>query len=159
MHPGQADLTTGHRARPRRRPFPQWRNLPSPRSARDGTVNALFRLGDDIVLRFPLNPSPTPPSSSPNRTTPACSSPRADPVPEPVALGAQGRGTPGLLGRVPLDRRTHHHPAHVAPADLAASSRALHGVDTGGQPWNGPPAGARSRQDDWVATASPRAAT
>ncbi|WP_201787289.1 hypothetical protein [Actinoplanes sp. TFC3] len=36
--------------------FPEWRHLPVRPVLSHGTVNALFRLGDDIVLRFPLQP-------------------------------------------------------------------------------------------------------
>ena len=38
--------------------FPQWRDLPARPVPSDGTVNALFRAGDDVVLRFPLRPGP-----------------------------------------------------------------------------------------------------
>ncbi len=35
--------------------FPQWAGLPVGRVASGGTVNAMFRLGDDLVVRLPLS--------------------------------------------------------------------------------------------------------
>ena len=40
--------------------FPQWGALPVRRFPSDGTVNALFRLGDGLVARFPLLPTDDP---------------------------------------------------------------------------------------------------
>ena len=34
--------------------FPQWRDLPVRRVASPGTVNAIFRIGDRLAARFPL---------------------------------------------------------------------------------------------------------
>jgi aminoglycoside phosphotransferase (APT) family kinase protein len=34
--------------------FPQWQALPVRRIASQGTVNAIFRIGDDLAARFPL---------------------------------------------------------------------------------------------------------
>jgi hypothetical protein len=36
--------------------FPQWQALPVRRIASRGTVNAIFRIGDDLAARFPLRP-------------------------------------------------------------------------------------------------------
>ena len=37
--------------------FPQWRDLPVQRVSGAGTVNAIFRIGEHVVARFPLEPS------------------------------------------------------------------------------------------------------
>jgi aminoglycoside phosphotransferase (APT) family kinase protein len=34
--------------------FPRWRRLPVQRLATAATVNAIFRIGDDLTARFPL---------------------------------------------------------------------------------------------------------
>jgi len=36
------------------RQFPQWRSMPVTPVAADGTVNAIFRIGDRYAARFPL---------------------------------------------------------------------------------------------------------
>jgi hypothetical protein len=36
--------------------FPAWRELPISRVAAQGTVNAIFRVGDRLAARFPLVP-------------------------------------------------------------------------------------------------------
>lgn len=58
MHEGQVDLdgaTVGRIVADR---YPRWARLPVRPVVSSGTVNALFRLGDAIVLRFPLDPDP-----------------------------------------------------------------------------------------------------
>ena len=37
--------------------FPDWAGLPITEIASQGTVNALFRLGDQLATRFPLQPA------------------------------------------------------------------------------------------------------
>lgn len=37
--------------------FPQWADLPLQRFASTGTVNAIYRLGDDLAVRLPLTPN------------------------------------------------------------------------------------------------------
>jgi aminoglycoside phosphotransferase (APT) family kinase protein len=37
--------------------FPQWARLPITGFASQGTVNALFRMGDQLAARFPLQPA------------------------------------------------------------------------------------------------------
>jgi aminoglycoside phosphotransferase (APT) family kinase protein len=36
--------------------FPEWRGLPIWKVTSQGTVNALFRIGDTFLARFPLEP-------------------------------------------------------------------------------------------------------
>jgi aminoglycoside phosphotransferase (APT) family kinase protein len=54
MHPGQLDVAPETVRRLVARQFPQWRDLPLRAVRTQGTVNALFRLGDDLVARLPL---------------------------------------------------------------------------------------------------------
>jgi aminoglycoside phosphotransferase (APT) family kinase protein len=57
MHEGQWDIGVEAVQRLVVRQFPAWRGLPITSVVSHGTVNALFRLGDHIVLRFDLFPS------------------------------------------------------------------------------------------------------
>ena len=56
MHADQVDVSVAAVERLVADQFPQWRQLPVRPVRSHGTVNALFRLGEDIVLRFPLQP-------------------------------------------------------------------------------------------------------
>jgi aminoglycoside phosphotransferase (APT) family kinase protein len=79
--------------------FPQWRRLPVRPVPSHGTVNALFRLGEDIVLRFPLQPRLSAghraglvrEQALARRIAPQV--PLA--VPEPLGLGEPGEGYAG----------------------------------------------------------------
>lgn len=78
--------------------FPRWGDLPVRRFASSGTVNAIFRLGDRLAARFPLQPD------DPARARRALKAEAASaaelaaatrfPVPEPVAIGEPGPGYP-----------------------------------------------------------------
>jgi aminoglycoside phosphotransferase (APT) family kinase protein len=57
MHEDQVDVRPATVARLVGEQFPRWRPLPVRPLTSYGTVNALFRLGDDLVARFPLQPS------------------------------------------------------------------------------------------------------
>ena len=54
MHPGQLEVTAETAAALVGEQFPQWRGLAIRPVRTHGTVNLLSRLGDDLVLRFPL---------------------------------------------------------------------------------------------------------
>jgi aminoglycoside phosphotransferase (APT) family kinase protein len=131
--------------------FPQWRALPIIEVASGGTVNDLYRLGDDIVLRFPREPvaDPAPLIAEQDHAR------RIQPhvpvqVPEPLALGGPGEGYAGywtaarwIPGSLPHD--------DVAPSDLAAFVRALHAVDTDGRSHDGHGRGGPlHNHDEWV---------
>ncbi|WP_317447280.1 aminoglycoside phosphotransferase family protein [Streptomyces collinus] len=54
MHPGTHPIDVGLVRRLIAGQFPQWAHLPVARLASGGTVNAMYRLGDDMVVRLPL---------------------------------------------------------------------------------------------------------
>jgi aminoglycoside phosphotransferase (APT) family kinase protein len=56
MHPGQLDVDAATAAALVDEQFPQWAGLPVSPVTSHGTVNVLFRLGGELVLRFPLEP-------------------------------------------------------------------------------------------------------
>ncbi|WP_265445808.1 aminoglycoside phosphotransferase family protein [Flexivirga meconopsidis] len=56
MHEGELEISTDQVRTLVREQFPQWAALPAERVASTGTVNALFRLGSELVARPPLVP-------------------------------------------------------------------------------------------------------
>ncbi len=146
MHADQADVTAGVVAGLVASQFPQWRDLPVQAMTSHGTVNALFRLGEQIVLRFPLRPSLDPKlreelaREQENARRIAAHSPV--PVPEPLALGEPGPGYPGPWAAyrwIPGGTATPEGAGTSVTfaRDLAGFVTALHGMDTGGRRWDG----------------------
>ncbi|MDQ2846624.1 MAG: aminoglycoside phosphotransferase family protein [Actinomycetota bacterium] len=142
MHPDQVDVRMEVVAGLVASQFPEWRNLPVRPVLSHGTVNALFRLGDELVLRFPLQPSLEPALREElidEQRSAALLAPHLPlPVPEPIALGDPGEGYPGpwtayrwIPGEI-VSADTIHDPDALA-SDLAAFVNALHSVDTGNQ--------------------------
>lgn len=78
--------------------FPHWRGLPAGRVASTGTVNAIFRIGDQFAARFPLQPQDPGEFRSRLELEEAAARELASgtrfPVPVPVALGEPGPGYP-----------------------------------------------------------------
>ena len=92
--------------------FPSWRGLPVTRLATGGTVNAIFRIGDDLAARFPLRGMPVTDARSWLVSEAAAQSEFAQvsglPTPIPVTIGSPGLGYPmpfavqtWVSGRVP----------------------------------------------------------
>ncbi|BCY12230.1 aminoglycoside phosphotransferase family protein [Actinoplanes sp. L3-i22] len=71
--------------------FPQWRDLPLARVGVHGTVNAVFRLGDGLTARFPLQDQDVEAEAAAARELFGATRFR---TPEPVALGVPGPGFP-----------------------------------------------------------------
>ncbi|MQA27265.1 MAG: phosphotransferase [Micromonosporaceae bacterium] len=160
MHADQVDVTEETVAGLVAVQFPEWRDLPVRAVASHGTVNALFRLGDEIILRFPLRPSLDAESreelarEQDNARRIAAHVPL--PVPEPVALGVPGEG---YAGPWTAYRWIPGSPVSGAGAgdleqlarDLAGFVRAFHGMDTGGRAWDGlSRGGPLHTKDDYV---------
>ncbi|MER7012973.1 aminoglycoside phosphotransferase family protein [Saccharopolyspora sp. NPDC000359] len=142
--------------------FPQWRGLPVRRVASRGTVNALFRIGDQLAARFPLEPG----DPEPTRRRLEAEAGQARelmgrtpfPTPEPVALGAPGAGYPlpwsvqtWLPGVVATDAEPGGSVAFAH--DLAEFIRGVRAIDTRGRTFSGTGRGGDLRtHDDWMAT-------
>ena len=146
MHDDQVDITPVTVARLVASQFPHWRDLPVRAVTSHGTVNALFRLGDEIVLRFPLRPGPDAGRREELRaeqdTARRVAAHVPVPVPEPVGFGEPGEGYPGpwtayswIPGETASRERIGDPDAFAR--DLAGFVSALHGMDTGGHAWNG----------------------
>ncbi len=98
MHEGQHTISVGQVAALVGQQFPDWRGLPVRAVASSGTVNALFRIGDGLVARFPLLGEDASAVRrqllrEAERMQELASSTRV-PVPRPVALGEAGHGYP-----------------------------------------------------------------
>jgi aminoglycoside phosphotransferase (APT) family kinase protein len=118
--------------------FPQWRTLPISPVPSHGTVNALFRLGDEIVLRFPLRPSP----AATDELIAEQQHARMIGSPTPLGLGEAGPGYPGrwsawrwIEGRTAAPDTVRDFDGLAG--DLAAYVNRLRALDTGGRTWNG----------------------
>jgi aminoglycoside phosphotransferase (APT) family kinase protein len=146
MHSGQADITVELVARCVADQLPRWRDLPVRPVPSDGTVNALFRLGDEIVLRFPLLPSRSDELRAGLREEQDHAR-RIGPqvpleVPEPLALCEPSDEYPGpwtAYRWIPGEPASRRNVAdfEAFARDLAEFVHALHAIDTEGRRWSG----------------------
>jgi aminoglycoside phosphotransferase (APT) family kinase protein len=162
MHPNQ--LTVSH-ATVRElvdAQFPRWRRLPIKQVASQGTVNALFRIGERLAARFPLEPGDV---GSTRRWLGAEAQAARELLgrtrfrtPEPVALGEPGAGYPlpwSVQTWLPGTAATYEDPGgSVAFAhDLAEFVHGVRAIDTGGRAFNGRGRGGDLRSHDaWMET-------
>ncbi|MFI7063998.1 aminoglycoside phosphotransferase family protein [Kribbella sp. NPDC050124] len=146
MHPGQLDVTTDLVARLVRSQFPAWSELPVSPVRSHGTVNALFRIGDGLVARLPIQPG-DPAATRKDLEDEAEAARRLHaispyPTPEPVELGEPGEGYPLPWAVYTWLPGTIAYDADVAGSigfaeDLATFVRALRAVPTEGRMFNG----------------------
>jgi aminoglycoside phosphotransferase (APT) family kinase protein len=162
MHPDQLDVDAETAGALVRDQFPQWRTLPVRPVTSNGTVNTLFRLGDELVLRFPLQPDE--PAARLEWLRGEAEAARRIlgrlpvPTPEPVALGSPGHGYPSpwavyrwLPGTVATEVDVAGSPRFAE--DLAEVVLALRRMDTAGRTFTGTGRGGRlDSQDAWVAS-------
>jgi aminoglycoside phosphotransferase (APT) family kinase protein len=159
MHVDQVDIGATEVAALVAARFPRWRDLPVRPLSSHGTVNALFRLGDDLVARLPLKPGAGPDrreelrreQDHARRIAPHVSVA----VPQPLALGAPGEGYAGwwtVWRWIPGDTAgpATVGDSHAFARDLAGFVRALRGIDTEGRTWDGRTRGGplAARDDD-----------
>jgi aminoglycoside phosphotransferase (APT) family kinase protein len=112
--------------------FPDWAELPLERAG-DGTVNVIYRLGDELALRLPRRNGSEAMDDRETRILTALASRLPVEIPRPVAHGRPGAGYPwfwsvhtwlaGALPRGPLPARA-----------VAALVKALQTADTQGAP-------------------------
>ena len=142
--------------------FPQWGDLPVRERASQGTVNAVFRIGDGLAARFPLQPAEVGATRrSLEREADAArelTGRTRFPTPEPVGLGEPGRGYPlpwSVQTWIDGEIATPLEPAgSVAFArDLAEFIRDVRAIDTRGRTFRGSGRGGDlTRHDAWVET-------
>src|SRR2546423_5571713 len=118
--------------------FPQWAELPLSRVERDGTVNAIFRLGDELSVRLPRRAGLTTPGGKEFDWLPRLAPLLPLEVPVPVAQGRPGGGYPWFWDvytwvdgqAAPVEAID----AIQAARDLASFVAALRQVDPNGAP-------------------------
>jgi aminoglycoside phosphotransferase (APT) family kinase protein len=148
--------------------FPQWRGLPIRGIASQGTVNAIFRVGDHLVARFPLEPRDV---ESTRRWLRKEAEAARELVgrtrfrtPEPVALGEPGPGYPlpwSVQTWVPGVVATEADPGESVgfAHDLAEFISDVRAIDTRGRTFGGTGRGGDLRShDDWMETCFDRSA-
>jgi aminoglycoside phosphotransferase (APT) family kinase protein len=162
MHEDQLDVDEAIARRLLEEQFPQWRGRPVRSLATAGTVNAIFRVGDDLVARFPLRDAdPADALDVLEAEAAAMAELRAVatvPVPEFVAMGEPGDGY-----RLPWSVQTWlegHDGVAEGPAgsvafaaDLATFIAAARGADTHGRRFAGHGRGGHlPDHDEWMDT-------
>jgi aminoglycoside phosphotransferase (APT) family kinase protein len=140
--------------------FPRWRGLAIREVATVGTVNAIFRIGDDLAARFPLRAQDPSEARAGVEAEAAAAREMADastvPTPELVAIGEPGDGYPlpwSVLTWLPGRVATDDDPAgSIAFAeDLAALIVGLRAADTRGRRFDGTGRGGHlPDHDEWL---------
>ena len=130
--------------------FPEWAELPIARIETTGTVNALYRLGDDLVARLPRTDWAKGAIDRQLGWLPHIAPAVRVEVPMPLAKGVPGEGFPSawgvypwLEGENPVENQLSD--AEGMAKDLAGFIRALHALDLPG----GPPAGRGATLKRW----------
>lgn len=130
----EADIDAGLVARLVRGRFPQWAGLPVERLVSGGTVNAVYRLGDELTVRLPLTAGGVEDLEHERRWLPRLAPVLPVTIPTVVALGEPAEGYPWawavhrwIDGENPVEGRLDR-PEPVA-RDLAEFVTALHRVD------------------------------
>jgi aminoglycoside phosphotransferase (APT) family kinase protein len=162
MHPNQLTVSVDAVRALVADQFPAWADLPARAVVAHGTVNALFRLGDRLTARFPLEPDDV---ARVRRWLEAEAEAARElsgrtrfATPEPVALGRPGHGYPlpwSVQTWVPGTVATEADPAgSVAFArDLAEFVAGVRAIDTRGRTFSGSGRGGDlTAQDEWMAT-------
>ncbi len=135
--------------------FPQWADLPVTAVPTSGTENAIYRLGDEMVLRLPYRPVRNDQIEKLDRWLPQLAPRLPLSIPAPLARGAPSREYPATWSIVRwLDGEEAtlarlHDPVGAART-LAGFVRALMAIDATGGPapgthnfWRGVPLAAR----------------
>jgi aminoglycoside phosphotransferase (APT) family kinase protein len=160
VHPDQLEIDDEAVAALVRDQHPRWAGLPLRRISGQGTVNAVYRLGDDLQVRLPLrrdHPDTVrrwlvAEAEAIRELASVC----PFPTPEPVAFGEPGNGYPlpwAVQTWVPGDVATVDDPATSEPFadDLVRLLTRLRAADTRGRRFAGPGRGGHLRDhEDWI---------
>jgi aminoglycoside phosphotransferase (APT) family kinase protein len=151
MHADELELDEALVRRLLAEQFPEWQELPLQRIEPSGTVNAIFRLGDELSVRMPRREGPAEPGSVELEWLPRLASRLPVEVPVPVAQGRPGADYPWFWeihtwvdGEVVA---VDELDALQAARDLAVLVLALRRVDpSGAPPGRGIPLAVRDEQ-------------
>lgn len=162
MHPEQLTVTAGVVAALVAEQFPAWAGLPVLEVRSQGTVNALFRLGDRLAARFPIQPGDPAKTLRWLEKEAAAARTLAGrtrwATPEPAALGRPGAGFPlpwSVQTWVPGTVATDADPGGSAAFahDLAGFISDVRAIGTAGRTFAGPGRGGElASQDRWLET-------
>lgn len=142
--------------------FPEWQGMQIRSVFAAGTVNAIFRIGDQFAARFPLKSGDIGSTRRWLRAEATAARELAGrtrfPTPEPVALGEPGAGYPlpwsvqtWLTGAVATDEDPGESVAFAH--DLAEFVRGVRAIDTHGRTFSGQGRGGELRSHDaWMQT-------
>ena len=160
MHPHQLSPTSATVADLLRDQFPEWVGLPIIEVESPGTVNALFRVGEQLSARLPLQPADVDATRRWLESEAAATrellgrTPFA--TPEPVAIGEPGAGFPlpwSVQTWVPGTTAVEDDPSR-SPAfarDLATLIHAVRSIDSRGREFTGSGRGGDLRRHDgWM---------
>jgi aminoglycoside phosphotransferase (APT) family kinase protein len=162
MHENQLAINEATVRRLVARQFPEWNDLEVRGVATAGTVNAIFRIGEDLAARFALR-TQDPAEARADLVAEAAAArdlaaASSVPTPEPVAIGEPGEGYPlpwsvqtWLEGR---DATAQDPADSVAFAeDLAEFIHGLRAADTRGRTFEGRSRGGHlPDHDEWMET-------
>lgn len=142
--------------------FPQWRGLPVTQLRTCGTVNTIFRIGDDLAARFPLvGQVPALVRATLKAEAEAArelAGVASVPTPQPVAIGEPGAGYPlpwTVQTWLPGHDGTIEDPArsHAFAHDLVEFIAGMRALDTGGRRFEGVGRGGHlPDHDKWLDT-------
>ncbi|MEQ3552294.1 phosphotransferase [Pseudonocardia nematodicida] len=162
LHDDELRVTAARARRLVAAQFPGWTGRAVTEAGADGTTNAIHRIGDDLVARFPLRG--TDPGEVRRRLVAEMSA-GADfashstvPAPEPVVLGEPGEGHPlpwSVWTWLPGDTAADRDPGASTgfARDLAGLVATLRTAHTGGRRFTGDGRGGDLRDhDDWMDT-------
>jgi aminoglycoside phosphotransferase (APT) family kinase protein len=162
MHPGQLAVSAEMVRALVDDQFPQWQALKLRPVTSQGTVNALFRIGEQLLARFPLQPGDV---AAIRRWLEAEAQAAREllgrtrfPTPEPVALGEPGAGYPlpwsvqtWLPGTVATDQDPGESIAFAH--DLAEFIQGVRAISTAGRTFSGNGRGGElPSHDAWMQT-------
>ena len=160
MHSNQLRITlemVGHLVADQ---FPVWATLSISPVSSEGTVNAIFRIGDRLAARFPLEPGDVDTTRqslwSEAEAARKLRSHTRFPVPEPVAIGEPGFGYPlpwSVQTWLPGTSASHRDPSTSAgfARDIAAFIGEVRAIDVCGRTFAGTGRGGDLRShDEWM---------
>ena len=156
MHQGQLDVAPETVRRLVARQFPQWRELPLRAVPTQGTVNALFRLGDDLVARLPLVAATREQLEAEAAAAAELHGRTRFATPEPVAIGEPGAGYPmpwSVQTWLPGAVATPDGQSEAFAHDLAEFIDGVRAIDTRGRTFAGDNRGGHLPDHDaWMET-------
>jgi len=156
MHPGQLDVAPETVRGLIARQFPPWRELPVRAVPTQGTVNALFRLGDDLVARLPLVEATRERLEAEAGAAAELHGRTRFATPEPVAIGEPGPGYPlpwSVQTWLPGTVATPDGQSEAFAHDLAEFIAGVRAIDTRGRTFDGDNRGGHLPDHDaWMET-------